>query len=162
MSIPRLELLALLIGTRSLKFVSKKLKLENIKITAWTDSQCVLNWIKTKKSLSFFVRNILTEITSEKNLEFRYIHTKENPADLPIRGLSSSDLKENSLWWKGPEWLKQDQISWPTWNMPKIDKKRSNGYNQKSEDQKHSTNHQLLLKKSKSFQRMQAKQLRPT
>ena len=120
MSIPRLELLALLIGTRSLKFVSKKLKLENIKITAWTDSQCVLNWIKTKKSLSFFVRNILTEITSEKNLEFRYIHTKENPADLPSRGLSNSDLKENSLWWKGPEWLKQDQISWPTWNMLRI------------------------------------------
>ena len=123
MSIPRLELLALLIGTRSLKFVSKELKLENIKITAWTDSQCALNWIKTKKSLSVFVRNILTEISSEKNLEFRYIHTKENPADLPSRGLSNSDLKENSLWWKGPEWLKQDQISWPTWNMPKIDKK---------------------------------------
>ena len=40
--------------------------------------------------------------------------------------------------------------------------KHSNRYNQKSEDQKHSTNHQLLLKKSKSFQRMQAKQLRPT
>ena len=85
--------------------------------------KCILNWIKTKKSLSVFVRNILTEITSEKNVEFRYIHTNDNPADLPSRGLSSSDLKENSLWWKGPEWLKQDQISWPTWNMPKIDKK---------------------------------------
>ena len=33
MSIPRLDLLALLTGMRSLKFVSKELKLENTKIT---------------------------------------------------------------------------------------------------------------------------------
>ena len=64
MSILRLELLALLIGMRSLKFVSKELKLENTKIIVWTDSQCVLNWIKIKKPLSVFVRNRLTEITS--------------------------------------------------------------------------------------------------
>ena len=54
-STPRLGLLALLIGMRSLKFVSKELKLENTKITLWADSQCVLNWIKTKKLLSVFV-----------------------------------------------------------------------------------------------------------
>ena len=111
MSIPRLELLALLIGIRSLKFVSKELKLENTKITVWTDSQCVLNWIKTKKPLSVFVRNRLTEITRERNVEFRYIHKKENPADLPCRGLYSNNLKGNNLWWKGPEWLIHDQIS---------------------------------------------------
>ena len=123
MSIPRLELLDLLIGMRSLKFVSKGLKLENTKITVWTDSQCVLNSIKIKKPLSVFVQNRLTEITSEKNVEFRYIHKKENPADLPSRGLSSSNLKENSLWWQGPERLKNDETSRPTWNMPKINKK---------------------------------------
>ena len=38
--------------------------------------------------------------------------------------------------------------------MPKIDKKHLKGYNQKSEDQKHFTKHQLLLKKSKFFQRI--------
>ena len=64
MSILRLKLLALLIGMRSLKFVSKELKLENTKIIVWTDSQFVLNWIKIKKPLSVFVRNRLTEITS--------------------------------------------------------------------------------------------------
>ena len=123
MSITRLELLALLIGIRSLKFVSKELRLENTKITVWPDSQCVLNWIKTKKPLSVFVRNRLTEITREKNVEFCYIYTKKNPADLQSRGLSSNNLKGNNLWWKGPGWLTHNQISWPKWNMQKIDKK---------------------------------------
>ena len=162
MSIPRLELLALLIGIRSLKFVSKELKLEGTKITVWTDSQCVLNWIKTKKPLSVFLRNRLTEITREKNVEFRYIHTKENPADLPSRGLSSNELKGNSLWWKGPEWLTHNQVSWPTWNLLKIDEETLEKYNQKSGDVKFSTKHQLLPKKSKSLQRLQAKQLKQT
>ena len=160
--IPRLELLALLIGIRSLKFVSKELKLENTKITVWTHLKCVLNWIKGKKPLPVFVRNRLTEITREKNIELRYIHTKENSVDLPSRGLFSNDLKRNSLWWKGPEWLTHNQISWPTWSMPRIDEKILGKYNQNLEDQQLSTKHQLLLKKSKSFQRLQAKEWNPT
>ena len=119
MSIPRLEVLAWLIGMRSRKFVSKELKLENTKIIVWIDLQCVLlNWIKTKKPLSIYVQNRLTKITSEKNVKFHYVHTK----DLPSKGLSSNDLKENNLWWKAPEWLKHNQMSWTTWNMPNIDK----------------------------------------
>ena len=82
---------------------NREIKEENVTVfivckeNLWTDSQCVLNWIKTKKPLSVFLRNRLTEITREKNVEFRYIHTKENPADLPSRGLSSNNLKGNSL-----------------------------------------------------------------
>ena len=38
MSIPRLELMALLIGVRSLKFVSKELGLESTQRIIWTDS----------------------------------------------------------------------------------------------------------------------------
>ena len=81
---------------------NREIKEENVTVfivckeNLWTDSQCVLNWIKTKKPLSVFLRNRLTEITREKNVEFRYIHTKENPADLPSRGLSSNNLKGNS------------------------------------------------------------------
>ena len=101
MSIHRLKLLALLIGTRSLNFVSKELKLSNTKKTVWADLQCVLNWIKTKKQLPVFVQNKITKITSKKNIQFCYIHTKENPVDLSSRRLSSNELKGNNLWWKG-------------------------------------------------------------
>ena len=50
-SIPRLQLMALLIGVCSLKFVSKELDLESAQRSIWTDSQFVLNWLKSKKPL---------------------------------------------------------------------------------------------------------------
>ena len=123
MSIPRLELLALLIGVRSLTFVSEELSLNDCKKIVWTDSQCVLNWIQSKKPLSVFIQNRLTEITNERNIEFRYINTKFNPADLSSRGISSQDLKESKLWWNGPDWLADKQESWPIWNVLPIDQK---------------------------------------
>ena len=83
-------------------------------MTVWTDSQCVLNWTKTKKQASVFVQIRLTEIMSENNVEFHISMQKKNPADLPSRRLSSNELKGNSLWWKGPECLTHNQISWPT------------------------------------------------
>ena len=61
MSIPPLEMLVVLIMARSLNFVSKDLGLELIKGSVWTGSQDILNWIKTKKSLSVFVHNFVTQ-----------------------------------------------------------------------------------------------------
>ena len=57
---------------------------------------------------SVFVRNRVTEIINEIDVAFRYINTKHNPADIPTRGMSAKELKNNKLWWCGPEWLLQD------------------------------------------------------
>ena len=57
MIIPRLELMAVIIGVRCVKFVKSKLKLDIDKVVVWTDSQCVLNWISYNKKLSVFVGN---------------------------------------------------------------------------------------------------------
>ena len=54
---PRLELLAILIGVRMLNFVQEQLQLPVEKKVLWTDNQCVLHWIMSKKPLSTFVRN---------------------------------------------------------------------------------------------------------
>ena len=43
MSIPRLELLAVVIGLRCLKFVREKIKLPVYQSNLWTDSKCVLH-----------------------------------------------------------------------------------------------------------------------
>ena len=49
LSIPRLELLGVLIGTRCLNYVTQHLQLPVTEQILWTDSQCVLRWLKSRK-----------------------------------------------------------------------------------------------------------------
>ena len=44
---------------------------------------------------------------------WRYCPGSHNPADLPSRGLSVSQLRESQLWWKGPSWLQELEKDWP-------------------------------------------------
>ena len=53
LTIPRLELMSTLIGLRSLNFIQKQMKLhKNTERILWTDSKCVLHWIKNKDGKS--------------------------------------------------------------------------------------------------------------
>ena len=73
-SIPRLELLAALIGTRAIQFVANQLK--QLKLTEkhlWIDSQCVLNWIGCTRYASRFIENRIAEIRKHKDITFHYI-----------------------------------------------------------------------------------------
>ena len=114
-TIPRLELLAALIGARCLKFVEKELKIEISQKHMWIDSQCVLNWINSQKPLRTFVENRVKEIKEDKSIQYHYISTKENPADIACRGKSTVELQQEKLWWHGPDWLIQPNKSWPQW-----------------------------------------------
>ena len=95
-TIPQLELLGVLIGTRALKFVQKELHLPISSKVLWTDSQCVLHWLQSRKPLPTFVTNRLKEIKSLERVSIRYVPTEENPADLATRGKSPSELKNTS------------------------------------------------------------------
>ena len=81
-TIPRLELLAATIGVRCITFVQKELKLELTQKHIWIDSQCVINWINSKRALGTFVENRVKEIKQDKHLKVHYISTTENPADI--------------------------------------------------------------------------------
>jgi diketogulonate reductase-like aldo/keto reductase len=64
MTIPRLELMPVLIGVRCLKFVKTQLMIEISHEYFWTDSQIALDWINSKKQLPVFVKNRVKEIKS--------------------------------------------------------------------------------------------------
>jgi len=87
MSVPRLEIMAMLIGVRITNFIVKKLRIEILEKILWSDSQCVLHWLKSCKPLSVFVVNCIKEIRSEKDIIFRYIASDRNPSDLATWGL---------------------------------------------------------------------------
>lgn len=91
--------MAVLIGVRAVNFVKQEIKLNFNKIIIWCDSQIILHWINSpsEKEKSRFVRNRLHEIRKE-TYEFKYVPTKENPADLSTRGCSIKDLKDSKLW----------------------------------------------------------------
>ena len=95
-TMPRLELLGVLIGVRALKFVMNELHLRVTRMVLFTDSLCVLHWLTSKKPLSSFVTSRVKEIISLKGVTFRYIPSEQNPADLATRGRSPSEL--SSLW----------------------------------------------------------------
>ena len=88
MSVPRLELMAVLIGTRCLNFVKSPLKIPIHGLHLWSDSQCVIKWIASEKDLSVFVRNRVAEIRSHCDIQINYVRSKENPADIASRGSS--------------------------------------------------------------------------
>ena len=117
-SIPRLELLGVLIGVRALNFVRRALDMPVQSCTLWTDSACVLSWIASHKPLPRFVHNRIQEINQAKDVVFRYVKSASNPADIPTRGTTVSDLEVSSLWWHGPDWLLLDPAQWPSWATP--------------------------------------------
>ena len=112
-TIPRLELLGALIATRILHFVSTEIGMEPLKTFLWIDSKCVLYWIKSKRTLPVFVHRRISEIRRSSVQEFRFVPTKDNPADMITRGQPAEALSQNLLWWEGPEWLQRDQSQWP-------------------------------------------------
>ena len=95
LTVPRLELMGVLISVRAANFVAVELKLTITERILWTDSQCVLHWMKTRKPLPVFVENRVREIRSQRDLSFRYIASDQNPADCATRGLAVVDIKSS-------------------------------------------------------------------
>ena len=63
-----------------LNFVQEQLQFPVEKVL-WTDNECVLHWIMSKKPLSTFVRNRVQEITETKDISFRYVVTSQKRGD---------------------------------------------------------------------------------
>lgn len=102
---PRLELLALLIGVRAKTFVEKQLQGLVSECHVWSDSQIALSWLQSKELQPVFVQRRLKEIRQHTDCTFHYVRTSENPADLATRGLHPRELSASQLWWMGPDWL---------------------------------------------------------
>ena len=104
LTIPRLELLGVLIGCRISKFVVRELGLQLSQLLLFTDSICVIEWYKSERKLKRFVQDKIEEIRTFEG-RIGYVKSADNPADIASRGMCLSKLLEEKLWWKGPEWL---------------------------------------------------------
>ncbi len=121
LTVPRMELLAVLIGVRLLRFCETQLKIDIQSRILWSDSQCVLHWIKTNKKLPIFVENRLKEIKQVNNIHFRFIESASNPADHATRPCHWDEFVAiQKVWLHGPEFLIQSEDSWPQFKMCEV------------------------------------------
>ena len=113
LTIPRLELMAILLAARLAKFVMESFDSNEFNgIYIWSDSIVALSWLVSKHVLPVFVRIRVNEIHDLiPEAIFSYVDTEENPSDLLTRGKQSGVIQANRFWWEGPSWLKN--TPWP-------------------------------------------------
>ncbi len=112
-SIPRLELLGAVLLARLMESLrnalSGRVSIDNEYY--WTDSSTVLCWIQNQRPWKQYVMRRVEEIRNlTQALNWNHCPGEWNPADLATRGIPAIKLKDNLLWWTGPEFLKSKEV----------------------------------------------------
>ncbi|XP_035228121.1 uncharacterized protein LOC118200280 [Stegodyphus dumicola] len=115
LTLPRLELMAAVIGARIEKYLGEVFNDLIDKFLYWTDSLIVLFWIKgSAKQWKQFVGNRVVEVQEKSDpRSWNHCSGRENSADLVSRGVPAQCLLEGDRWWCGPYWLKRKDNFFP-------------------------------------------------
>ncbi|XP_046608774.1 uncharacterized protein LOC124299556 [Neodiprion virginianus] len=110
-SLPRLKLCAAHLLTKLAHHTLKLTNWNNITTYLWIDSTVTLSWIQAPpRRWKTYVANRVAEIqTLLPEAQWNHIPGQHNPTDCASRGLSPRDLLTHQLWWKGPEFLSNDE-----------------------------------------------------
>jgi len=105
-TLSRLELLAALVGARSLQYFCREIGLHIRNATLWTDATVVLCWIRRNPRWETFICNRITEIqTYTTPTQCKHCPEEDNPAVYLTRGVNADQLKGLDAWWTWPAWL---------------------------------------------------------
>ncbi|XP_068704307.1 uncharacterized protein [Montipora foliosa] len=115
MTVPRLELLAAVLAVQINKTLVEELDIPVTRSIFWTDSTCVLQYIRnTSKRFHTFVANRLAVIhENSKPHQWRHVRSDLNPADDASRGLTIEEMHAKDRWIGGPQFLRQKEEFWP-------------------------------------------------
>ncbi|KAG5678622.1 hypothetical protein PVAND_008279 [Polypedilum vanderplanki] len=112
---PRLECLSCLIAARLYNTIVNLHPKMSLETYLWSDSEIVLRWIKKKNHrLPKYAHSAIDEILEHSNRQqWRYVPSKENPADLATKIQQIDFSDPNSRWFKGPPFLLLTSEFWP-------------------------------------------------
>ena len=109
LSIPRLELLAAVLGSRLLSSVENAFHgVIQFKHYCWTDSLNTLYWIRQPgHNWKIFIQRRIAEIYQHTApTDWLKVPGDQNPSDLVTRGISAEVLAQSKVWLRGPSLLK--------------------------------------------------------
>ncbi|XP_055584735.1 uncharacterized protein LOC129737599 [Uranotaenia lowii] len=114
-SIPRLELQGCVLGSRFTRFLEEGHSLRFTKRVMWSDSSTALSWINSDpRKLHRFVAFRITEILElTTRSEWRWVPTKQNPADEATKWGVGPHFNDKSIWYSGPDFLSYSEDQWP-------------------------------------------------
>lgn len=115
LSMPRLELSAALAGAQLYDLLQKELTLPVDDVVLWSDSTTVLTWLQSESCrYKVFVGTRAAEIQTLSDVkQWRYVDTRNNPADDLTRGKTLLELSRASRWRDGPAFLLSAPEMWP-------------------------------------------------
>lgn len=115
LTVPRLELSAALTGAQLSKLIKSELIVPIDRTYLWSDSTVVLTWLRSESCrYKPFLANRMVEILGLTSAsEWRYVDTKQNPADDITRGKPLNDLTTLHRWHSGPSFLHLPASQWP-------------------------------------------------
>ncbi|XP_049318197.1 uncharacterized protein LOC125780269, partial [Bactrocera dorsalis] len=116
LSVPRLELMAAILGLRLAKFIRKELSIQINRRIFWCDSKDVLYWIRSDaRKFNQFVAVRIGEILEDSQInEWRWVPTKDNVADDGTKWYNNMELNSSGRWFTGPEFLSLSETLLPT------------------------------------------------
>ncbi|XP_062714715.1 uncharacterized protein LOC134291230 [Aedes albopictus] len=114
LSIPRLELMAALIGARLRKTIEEYHSVKATRTYLWSDSTTVVAWIQSDtRRYRQFVAFRVNEILSLSSVtEWRWIGTRQNVADEATRWGNGPSTNPESRWYRGPAFLYERDGDW--------------------------------------------------
>ena len=122
-TLPTLELLSVFVGYKALENLLYTFKNCVVKsVTFAVDAQVVLSWLleDNLKTKNLFALNRVKDINKLKSelsvrykmpINYRFVPTSQNPADMLTRGLSFDKFEQNfDTWCYGPQWLRSINV----------------------------------------------------
>ena len=126
-SLPTLELLSIFLAIKCLPTLLNAYSQRMIhNITISVDAQVVLAWLLSEeiKTKNQFAKNRLKDIHQlmkdlqemySIHINFKYVPSELNPADLVTRGLTFKKFQQKFHYWiSGPEWISKIPVIWPS------------------------------------------------
>lgn len=119
-SIPRLELLAAVLGARLARTVQQSHNFSVDRVIYWTDANVVLSWIRSdQRRYKQFVGFRIGEILSLTKLtDWRWVPSRFNVADQLTKWGKDPEMHPDSSWVRGPAFIYKDEQEWPEKELP--------------------------------------------